>query len=93
MMNSNNMMSRRALMNKVSALGLSVHETVLFLDTHPECREAMEYFENQKCALNDAVREYEQRFGPLSANATNTENGWSWIKSPWPWDSESTKTC
>lgn len=86
-------MSRKALMNKISALGLATHETVLFLDTHPHCREAMEYFNASRQALDAAVYEYEQCFGPLTAFSANTENGWSWINSPWPWESEKTRTC
>lgn len=90
---NNGGMSRKALMNKVSALGLATHEAVLFLDTHPDCREAMEYFNASRHALDDAVREYEKCFGPLTAFSTDTEDGWSWIKSPWPWDTENARTC
>lgn len=89
----NNGMSRKALMNKVSALGLATHEAVLFLDTHPHCREAIEYFNASRRAYYEAVCEYERRFGPLTAFSTDTENGWVWIDSPWPWESEKTRMC
>lgn len=92
-MTNHSEMNRRALMNKISALGLATHEAVLFLDTHPTCREAMEYFTASKQALDQTVYEYEQCYGPLTAFSTNTENGWTWIDSPWPWESEKTRPC
>ncbi len=95
MMNASNNggMSRAALMNKLSALGLAAHEAALYLDTHPNCREALAYFNEARDAMNNAACEYERRFGPLTAFSTDTENGWNWIKSPWPWESDSTKMC
>lgn len=84
---------RTALMNKIAALDLSVHESVLFLDTHPNCREAMQYFCDQLNMLRECTRVYEEKYGPLKAHSTNVADGWSWIKSPWPWQTQNTRMC
>ena len=33
------------------------------------------------------IKQYEEKFGPLKKSATESNN-WSWIKAPWPWESE-----
>ncbi len=36
--------TRNALINRISAVGLCVHEAALFLDTHPTDRDALRVF-------------------------------------------------
>ncbi len=33
------------------------------------------------------IEQYEKKYGPLKKSATEANN-WSWIKAPWPWESE-----
>ena len=34
----------------------------------------------------EARREYEKHFGPLTMDAVDTCNGWTWTQEPWPWE-------
>ena len=36
----------------------------------------------------EAVAEYELQFGPLTMKDTDTERGWAWVETPWPWEKE-----
>ncbi|MBO4406938.1 MAG: spore coat protein CotJB [Clostridia bacterium] len=64
-------------------------EANLFLDTHPEDREALRYFRDADRELLEAKEAYERRFGPLSPDGESVRDGkFIWIAAPWPWQGE-----
>lgn len=75
------------LLNRIRALAFATHEVALYLDTHPNHRNALAYYSRMKNELDAATGEYEMTYGPLSqlSPMTNEENGWLWVKQPWPW--------
>ena len=77
-------MSREDLMNKIQALSFAMTETQLFLDTHPECRTALDYYRRLADELDAAMAEYHNTHGPIVAEATAPDR-WSWVDTPWPW--------
>ena len=82
------MMCRCKLMKQIQTLSFIVHETVLYLDGHPNDRRAIAYYEMKNKELENAVAQYEDMFGPLTAyDVTGTER-WTWIDGPWPWKYE-----
>ena len=73
------------LMREVQRQAFVVMETKLFLDTHPDCAEAMKVFacaceklEAAKAAYNEAA--------PLTPCAAADSRNWSWGCTPWPWE-------
>ena len=83
-------MSREELMRIIQALSFAKCEAELFLDTHPECREALDYFHNTVKELDTAMAEYQKSYGPLVSEAASTDR-WNWIEGPWPWQCEDIK--
>ncbi|MCI9106555.1 MAG: spore coat protein CotJB [Lachnospiraceae bacterium] len=79
------MMCGNALLQKVYETGFALDEITLYLDTHPEDKQAMEYYQYIRRANQDAISSYEQSYGPLTSNQVNTDT-WSWNKNPWPWE-------
>ncbi|MDD6467506.1 MAG: spore coat protein CotJB [Erysipelotrichaceae bacterium] len=81
----NRCMERCELLQRIHELDFTVHEIVLFLDTHPcdEC--AMEFYQCYRDELECAKCEYEEEFAPLMAE-TNLCEDWLWVDSPWPWE-------
>lgn len=73
------------LLQQVYETGFAVDDAVLFLDTHPSDPNAMRYYCQAQAANDEAVRAYEQVYGPLSAERVTSEQ-WDWIKDPWPWE-------
>jgi len=70
---------------RINELSFAMDEVRLFLDTHPDCAEAKNYYnelQNQRMA---AVAEYEARFGPLSSYGNPNCENWDWGLRPWPW--------
>lgn len=86
---SNDNSSSRELMEKIRSLSFVKAELELYLDTHPRCKVALDYYYQTIDALKKYTDEYQARFGPLmAAGVTNTEE-WTWVKEPWPWHRES----
>lgn len=84
-MNGNNGALRGDLMERIRALSLVLNELELYLDTHPNCRTALDYYYQTVEALKTLTEEYNNTEGPLVArDATNTER-WTWVDTPWPW--------
>lgn len=81
-------MTREEAMRQVQMYGFALIDTGLFLDTHPTNRDALDYYANTRTRYLEAVEEYEQQFGPLTAQDTDTDSGWAWVETPWPWEME-----
>ena len=77
-------MSKEELMEKIHARSFAMTEAQLFLDTHPDCRAALDYFRGAKDELDMAMTEYQNKYGPLLADMTVGDK-WMWIDGPWPW--------
>ena len=37
----------------------------------------------------EKFEEYTQKYGPITADQTDTSQGWGWVNEPWPWQRES----
>ncbi len=68
--------------------GFAMQETALFLDTHPECKEALEAFYTMQDAYADLAVAFIERFGPLEAGDDGNDKKWAWVNTPWPWQLE-----
>lgn len=83
-------MNKREMKKKIFEHDFAIHELVLFLDSHPTNKKAMELLREYRQRRGKLVEEYESRFGafimkPCDAPATDC---WEWLKSPWPWENE-----
>ena len=83
--------SAREAMKKVQQLAFMKTETELFLDTHPDCRQALEYYHKILGELEAAKMEYVAKYGPITADESSTER-WNWVESPWPWHNGAEKS-
>ncbi len=86
MKNSDNIEKNRLLLY-IGMVDFAVIELNEFLDTHPECQEALEYFNYYNQLKNNALEEYAKLYGPLTIrDACNCGNEWKWVTQPWPWE-------
>lgn len=81
---NNNHSEKMELMNRIQKLAFAKTESELFLDTHPECRQALEYFKEVVKNLEAAVEEYAAKYGPITSSDVEGD-GWTWAESAWPW--------
>lgn len=79
--------SRDALMRRIQQLAFAKTETELFLDTHPDCRPALDFYHRILAELDAAMLEYNASHGPIVAAESSTER-WDWVDTPWPWQTD-----
>lgn len=72
-------------LKKIMQLNFAVTELVLFLDTHPENREALNLHNNFSSDLAREIESYQEKYGPLTPSSPGADFPWQWIDEPWPW--------
>ncbi len=74
------------MMNAVYTNGFAVDEARLFLDTHPDSKEAMDYYQQKIELYQKAMQNYEATYGPISQNGGIMDGRWAWAENPFPWE-------
>ena len=88
------MSDREKCLKNVQRYSFAVTEAALFLDTHPDCSEALAYYNKYKklpfCTNqrthNIHFAQYRGKYGPLSISSDANEKAWQWANGPWPWE-------
>ena len=79
---------RSALLKELQAEDFALYETALYLDAHPTCQSALNFYRQHKKAADALRSQYEALYGPLSLYGNNSATCWRWVDSPWPWEKE-----
>ena len=79
------------LLKKIQAESFAVVEANLYLDTHPTCKDGLEYFRRHKELCEKLKKEYEEKYGPLTAAASEGTKKWEWVTEPFPWELDANK--
>lgn len=74
------------LLTKVDAYCFAAHDINLYLDTHPDDKDMFNLFKELSKDSDMAIREYEEKFGPLFVDSSSFP--WSWNNCPWPWEND-----
>ena len=80
-----------SLAEKIQKLSFVKAELELYLDTHPNCRTALDYYQKTLMELARLNEQYENEVGPITAAGVRSTDNWTWIGGPWPWQNEKTK--
>lgn len=76
---------RQELLKQLTALDFMAVDLQLYLNTHPNDREALFRY-NSVVAQADMLRQtYERMYGPLCSYRSRSAYPWQWINDPWPW--------
>ena len=70
---------------ELMALGFTINELGLYLDTHPDDSEALTLYTRYVQLFQEGRSRYESMYGPLQQTAV-TEAGYTWLNDPWPWE-------
>ncbi len=68
--------ARNELLDIINKTSFAMDDTRLFLDTHPNSREALMFYTKMQEKRNMAIREYTENYGPIRAYE---------VMGPWPW--------
>ena len=83
--NNSNNVNNNSLLEQIRALSFVKTELELYLDTHPNCRTALDYYQQTINALDSLREEYHNTHGPLFADGVVSTDNWTWVDTPWPW--------
>ncbi|MBQ8095372.1 MAG: spore coat protein CotJB [Clostridia bacterium] len=82
-------MNRRdVLLRAVQKYDFALYDLMLYLDTHPNCREALMLYRKYRKERANAVEEYTRKYGPIEALQSKAEHKWDWGQGPYPWERE-----
>lgn len=78
---------RKELLDYINQVSFAVDDVLLFLDTHPNNEDALNYFYEYSKKRRKALEEYATYYGPLTIDSTveSCTDRWNWIQEPWPW--------
>ncbi len=87
-MNMTNMTfkNREALMMKIMEIDFALNEMVLYLDTHPNSKNALALYHKYAEKSRELKKLYNEACGPLTSSDNLSEENWDWISGPWPWE-------
>lgn len=78
------------LMKQIQQTQFAAYDLQLYLDTHPDCTEALELYTKLNATARSLRQDYENAYGPLKAahSACDTPFAWNDKDYPWPWAKE-----
>lgn len=72
---------------EIQQLQFTAIDLNLYLDTHPENKEALRKYNKTIRKLNKAKKAYEAIYGPLTNfGFAKSKYPWQWVDAPWPWE-------
>jgi len=84
----NNLQGQSDWRRAIASYDFALHEMVLYLDTHPDDRNALRQRDSYLQKRREIIAQYEQYFGTYieQPNDVSGTQSWEWISDPWPWD-------
>ena len=70
---------------ELQTLGFVVQELALYLDTHPNDKEAFELYQNYQKILHKGMMEMNDK-NPLNHGLPTKGDRYRWLDDPWPWE-------
>lgn len=71
---------------ELMALDFAVDELGLYLVTHSQDQEALQLYWSYINLAKEGREKYQKLYGPLRQTDLTPEDGYAWLKDPWPWD-------
>ena len=71
---------------ELMALDFAIDELGLYLTTHSEDEEVLRLYWTYIKLAQEGREKYQKMYGPLLQTDLTPENGYSWLKDPWPWE-------
>lgn len=76
----------QSAMAQLQELGFAVQELALYLDTHRDDAEALALYRRYQRLYHDKVEEYTRECGPLTHYMPSSDETYTWLNDPWPWE-------
>ena len=75
------------ILTHIDALCFACVDLNLYLDTHPDNKQAIQLFNKYCKEKEELIKKYESQYGPLTLDSDSLNNyPWAWNDKPWPWE-------
>lgn len=71
---------------ELQTLSFVIQELALYLDTHPDDKEALETYQNYQKIYHKLAMEYGESCGQLNHGQPTQGERYRWLDDPWPWE-------
>lgn len=71
---------------ELQTMAFAIQELALYLDTHPDDREALELYRTYQRMYQKGAMEFGEKNGPLNHGMSVDDPTYTWLKDPWPWE-------
>lgn len=82
----NRMNERERELLAIQQTGFMTDDLRLFLNTHPNCEEALCALKYYLDVEKDLKEKYEKCYGPLSLEGIERQGCYNWLDGSWPWE-------
>lgn len=79
---------KQCMLNDIGIVDFTLVDLMLFLDTHPDSCEAMEYFNHYAKIKNKMVKDFSMMYYPLTKEHAESSMEWRWGSAPLPWEGD-----
>jgi spore coat protein JB len=81
-------MTQEQLLLHITEVSFVITDMLLYLDTHPDEQQALDFIKDHIVMRNNALKIYSRLYGPLTIDTAddNASNSWEWVNTPWPWE-------
>lgn len=73
----NQQMSQKQLLQWINMVSFAVNDITLYLDTHPDDEEALNYLKHYKELRKQGLRAYADQYGPLTIDSAKVGDHWT----------------
>ena len=78
---------KNTLMKQIQMYCFTAHECALYLDCHPNNKQALNRFAKANEMLKEATAQYEGLYGPITVSSAGDKD-WNWTNGNWPWQNK-----
>lgn len=71
---------------ELQAMGFALQELALYLDTHPEDKEALELYRTYQRMYHEGMMKFAEDNAPMNHQTPVTDQTYTWLDDPWPWE-------
>lgn len=71
---------------ELMALDFAIDELGLYLVTHAQDQEVLNLYWSYIKLAKEGREKYEKMYGPLMQTVPTPDEGYAWLRDPWPWD-------
>lgn len=86
MMNRSTRNEREQMLFDISTVSFLLMDMTLYLDTHPFDKDAMEFFNHYSRIRSGMLRDFANKYYPLTLSTAEDCNEWKWTLAPAPWE-------